>query len=49
LENVRRRIRTDVAHLEEDRYFHDDIQKAIHLVRSGAIVAASDFAGFPDI
>lgn len=41
LEGVRQQIRKEVAHLDEDRYFHDDIQKAIHLVRSEAIIAAS--------
>jgi histidine ammonia-lyase len=41
LETVRTRIRADVAHLEDDRYFHTDIAKAIALVRSGAVVGAA--------
>jgi histidine ammonia-lyase len=49
LEGVRQQIRREVAHLDEDRYFHDDIQKAIRLVRSEAIIAASGFAELPGI
>jgi histidine ammonia-lyase len=49
LEGVRQQIRKEVAHLDEDRYFHDDIQKAIHLVRSEAIIAASGVAELPGI
>jgi histidine ammonia-lyase len=41
LEAVRTRIRADVAHLDDDRYFHTDIAKAIALVRSGAVVGAA--------
>jgi histidine ammonia-lyase len=41
LESVRKRIRDDIAHLDDDRYFHADIAKALALVRSGAIVDAA--------
>ena len=37
LEAVRKRVRAEVPKLEDDRYFHPDIQKALHLVRSGAL------------
>jgi histidine ammonia-lyase len=40
LEAVRKRVRADVPKLEDDRYFHPDIQKALHLVRSGALAEA---------
>jgi histidine ammonia-lyase len=40
LESVRKRIRDDIAHLDDDRYFHADIEKALALVRSGAVVEA---------
>jgi histidine ammonia-lyase len=49
LEGVRQQIRKEVAHLDEDRYFHDDIQKAIHLLRSEAIIAASGFTELPGV
>ncbi len=41
LESVRKRIRDDIAHLDDDRYFHADIEKALSLVRSGAVVEAA--------
>jgi histidine ammonia-lyase len=40
LEAVRRVVRERVPHLEDDRHFHPDIEKAIALVRAGAIVDA---------
>ena len=49
LEAVRKRIRDDVAHLDGDRYFHPDIDKAIALVRSGAVIAAAGAAEMPGI
>ena len=38
LEAVRDLVRRDVPHLDNDRHFHPDIEKAIALVTSGAIV-----------
>ena len=38
LEAVRDLLRREVPHLDDDRYFHPDLQKAIALVTSGAIV-----------
>ena len=39
LEAVRTLLRRDVPHLEDDRHFHPDIEKATALVASGTIVA----------
>jgi histidine ammonia-lyase len=41
LEAVRRLLRAEVPHLDEDRHLHPDMQKAIALVRSGAVAAAA--------
>lgn len=49
LESVRECIRAEVAHLDDDRYFHDDIQKSLRLVRSGAIVAAANLDVIPGV
>ena len=40
LEAVRGLVRRDVPHWDEDRHFHPDLEKAIALVTSGAIVEA---------
>lgn len=40
LEAARTSIRAHVPHLDDDRHFHPDMEAAIHLVRSGALVAA---------
>jgi histidine ammonia-lyase len=49
LEALRRRVRSEVPHLEEDRHFHPDIEKAIHLVRSGAAIAAAGAVHLPGL
>jgi histidine ammonia-lyase len=41
LERVRAALRRQVPHLEDDRHFYPDMQKAIALVRDGAIVVAA--------
>jgi histidine ammonia-lyase len=41
LEAVRTTIRRDIPHLDEDRYFHDDLVAAERLVVSGALIAAA--------
>ncbi|ODN72392.1 Histidine ammonia-lyase [Methylobrevis pamukkalensis] len=41
LEAVRALIRARVPHLDEDRHFHPDMEAAIALVASGALVAAA--------
>ena len=44
LEAVRSRLRDAVPHLDDDRYFHPDMEAAAALVRSGAIIAATGVA-----
>jgi histidine ammonia-lyase len=41
LERVRAVLRREVAHLEDDRHFYPDLQKAIALVRDGTIATAA--------
>ena len=41
LEAVRALLRAKVPHLDEDRHFHPDIEAALALVRSGAVVEAA--------
>ncbi|MEP6784409.1 MAG: histidine ammonia-lyase [Sphingomonadales bacterium] len=41
LEGVRTLVRSHVAHLEDDRHFHPDIEAATALVRTGALIAAT--------
>jgi len=41
LEAIRQRLRAEVAGLSDDRHFHPDIAKAIHLVASGALIEVS--------
>jgi histidine ammonia-lyase len=40
LECLRQTVRAVVPHLDDDRYFHPDLQQAIGLVRSGAVVTS---------
>jgi histidine ammonia-lyase len=49
LEAVRTLVRSDVAHLDEDRHFHPDIEKAIAMVKSGAVVEAAKSVALPGI
>jgi len=49
LETVRALVRKDVPHLDDDRYFHPDMAKAIALVTSGAIVKAAGVVALPGI
>ncbi|QUS37804.1 histidine ammonia-lyase [Tardiphaga alba] len=49
LEAVRQRIRADIAHLDDDRYFHADIEKALALVRSGAVTGSVGGATLPGL
>ena len=41
LEAVRTLTRSQVAHLDDDRHFHPDLEAANALVRSGAVIAAA--------
>jgi histidine ammonia-lyase len=49
LEAVCALIRAAVPRLEEDRYFHPDMQKAIALVREGAVIAAASGVALPGV
>lgn len=49
LEAARSLVRTEVPHLDDDRYFHPDIAKAIELVRSGAVVRAAADVSLPGV
>jgi histidine ammonia-lyase len=44
LEAVRARLRAQVPHLSDDRHFHPDIEAALALVRSGAVIEAAGAA-----
>jgi histidine ammonia-lyase len=44
VERVRTRLRSDVPHLDDDRYLAPDIARAADLVRSGEIIAAAGVA-----
>jgi histidine ammonia-lyase len=41
LERVRELVRSVVPHLDDDRHMAPDIEAAIQLVRSGAVIAAA--------
>ncbi|RWF10638.1 MAG: histidine ammonia-lyase, partial [Mesorhizobium sp.] len=49
LEAVRRLVRAEVPHLDNDRHFHPDMEKAIAMVRSGAAVRAASAVALPAI
>jgi len=49
LEGLRARIRREVPHLDEDRYFHPEIVAAARLARTGAIVEAVGEAPLPSV
>jgi histidine ammonia-lyase len=44
LEKVRKLVRAEIAHLDDDRYMAPDISKAAALVRSGAVANATAIA-----
>jgi histidine ammonia-lyase len=49
LEAVRKLVRAQVPHLDDDRHFHPDMEKAIALVRSGETVRAAGAVKLPAI
>jgi histidine ammonia-lyase len=49
LEAVRKLLRAEVPHLDDDRHFHPDMEKANALVRSGAVIAAASAVKLPKI
>ena len=49
LEAVRKLVRAQVPYLDDDRHFHPDMEKAIAMVRGGAIVRAVAGVDLPQI
>jgi histidine ammonia-lyase len=49
LEAVRKTVRAEVPHLDHDRHFHPDMEAAIELVRSGAVIAAANSVDLPGV
>nr|MBA3446442.1 histidine ammonia-lyase [Pseudaminobacter sp.] len=49
LEAVRKTIRAEVPHLDNDRHFHPDMEAAIALVRGGSVIAAASGVGLPGV
>jgi len=49
LEAVRKIVRAEVPHLDHDRHFHPDMEAAIELVRSGAVMAAANSVDLPSV
>ena len=49
LEAVRQLVRSQVPRLDTDRYFHPDLEKAIALVRSGAVIDAAGAIVLPGV
>ena len=49
LEAVRALLRAKVPHLDDDRYFHPDMEAANALVRAGSVIEAAGAVGLPGI
>ncbi|MCG7503561.1 histidine ammonia-lyase [Mesorhizobium retamae] len=49
LEAVRKVLRSQVPHLDDDRYFHPDMEKAIALVRDGSLAKATEAVKLPAV
>jgi histidine ammonia-lyase len=49
LEALRRLIRADVPHLDDDRHFHPDMDAVIRLVRTGAVIEAGSAVRLPSV
>jgi histidine ammonia-lyase len=49
LETVRTLLRAEVPHLDDDRHFHPDMEKANALVRSGKVVEAAGAVSLPGV
>jgi histidine ammonia-lyase len=49
LEAVRKTVRSRVAPLGDDRFLHPDLQSALELVRTGAIVRAASSVPLPSV
>jgi histidine ammonia-lyase len=49
LETARAALRGQVPHLSDDRHFHPDMEAAIALVRSGAMIGAAKAVNLPGV
>jgi histidine ammonia-lyase len=49
LEALRGRVRSVIPHLGDDRHFHPDIEMAIGLVRSGAMIEVAGGHPLPSV
>jgi histidine ammonia-lyase len=49
LENVRQTVREQIPTLVDDRFLHPDLQNALELVRTGAIVRAAASVPLPSV
>ena len=49
LEAVRGKVRAEVPYLDNDRHFHPDMEKAIAMVRRGAVIDAAGSIALPGI
>ncbi|WP_442957680.1 histidine ammonia-lyase [Phenylobacterium sp.] len=49
LEAARAALRAEVPHLADDRHFHPDMEAAIALVRSGAVIEAAKAVSLPGV
>ena len=49
LEGLRARLRREVPHLDDDRYFHPDIMAATRIVKEGAVVGAVGDIALPQL
>lgn len=49
LEAVRKVLRAQVPHLDDDRHFHPDMEKAIALVRDGSLAKATEAVKLPAV
>jgi histidine ammonia-lyase len=49
LEAVRAALRAEIPHLVDDRHFHPDIEVAIRMVSSGAVIRAAAATELPGI
>jgi histidine ammonia-lyase len=49
LESVRKLVRDQVPTLNEDRYMQPDMESAVDLVRSGAVIESAHFIKLPGV
>jgi histidine ammonia-lyase len=49
LEAARALVRSEVPHLDDDRHFHPDMEKAIAMVRDGRLAKAASAVALPKV